>query len=74
MDSSLVPVSFRTLYDYDLNEASDVYDSIDVYDFITQRFCCCPKSFEYLNLPKFQFVKSRKLIDLFSTIYEKSLN
>ena len=29
MDSSLVPVSFRTLYDFDLNEA------IDVYDFIT---------------------------------------
>ena len=39
MDSSLVPVSFRTLYDFDLNEAIDVYDSIvysiDVYDFIT---------------------------------------
>ena len=39
MDSSLVPVSFRTLYDFDLNEAVDVYDSIvysiDVYDFIT---------------------------------------
>ena len=31
----VVPVSFRTLYDFDLNEASDVYDSIDVYDFIT---------------------------------------
>ena len=39
MDSSLVLVSFRTLYDFDLNEAIDVYDSIaysiDVYDFIT---------------------------------------
>ena len=34
-DSSLVPVSFRTLYDFDLNEAVDVYDSIYVNDFIT---------------------------------------
>ena len=34
MDSSLVPVSFGT-YDFDLNEAIDVYDYIDVYDFIT---------------------------------------
>ena len=32
--SLLVPVSFRT-YDFDLNEAIDVYDSIVVYDFIT---------------------------------------
>ena len=28
MDSSLVPVSFRTLYDFDFNEAIDVYDSM----------------------------------------------
>ena len=35
MDSSLVAVSFRTLHDFDLNEAIDVHDSIDVYDFIT---------------------------------------
>ena len=35
MDSLLAPVSFRTLYNFDLNEAIDVYDSIDVYDFIT---------------------------------------
>ena len=34
-DSLLVSVSFRTLYDFDLNEAIDVYNSIDVYDFIT---------------------------------------
>ena len=27
MDSSLVPVSFITLYDFDLNEAIDVYDN-----------------------------------------------
>ena len=32
------------------------------------------KSFEYLNSPKFQFVKSLKLSDLCSKIYEKSLN
>ena len=32
------------------------------------------KSFEYLNSPKFQFVRSRKLSDLCSKIYEKSLN
>ena len=35
MGSSLVPVSFRTLYDFHLNEAIDIYDSIDVNDFIT---------------------------------------
>ena len=35
IDSSLVLVSFRTLHDFDLNEAIDVHDSIDVYDFIT---------------------------------------
>ena len=35
MDSSLVPVSFRMWFDFDLNEAIDVYNSIDVYDFIT---------------------------------------
>ena len=50
-DSSPVPVSFRTLYDFDLNEA------IDVYDFITLMFYCRRKSFEYLNSPKFNFVK-----------------
>ena len=32
------------------------------------------KSFEYLNSPKFQFVKSLKWSDLCSKIYEKSLN
>ena len=68
MDSSLVPVSFRTLYDFDLNEV------VDVYDFITLMFYRRRKSFDYLNSPKFQFVKSRKLSDLCSKIYEKSLN
>ena len=34
MDSSPVPVSFRTLYDFDLNEAIDVYDSI-VYSILS---------------------------------------
>ena len=48
-------LSFRTLYDFDFNEA------VDVYDFITQMFYCGRKGFEYLNLPKFQFVKSLKL-------------
>ena len=62
-DSSLVPVSLRALYDFDLNEAIDVYDYTDVYDFIT-----------YLNSPKFHFVKSRKLSDLCSKINGKSLN
>ena len=61
-------LSFRTLYDFDFNEA------IDVYDFITQMFYCRRKSFEYLNSPKFQFVKSLKLSDLCSKLYEKSLN
>ena len=58
MDSSLVPVSFRTWFDFDLNEAIDVYDSIDVHDFIIE----------------VHFVKSRKLSHLCSKIYEKSLN
>ena len=31
MDISLVPLSFRTWFDF----AIDVYDSIEVYDFIT---------------------------------------
>ena len=48
--------------------------SFGVYDFITKLFYCCRKSFEYLNLPKFQFVKLRKLSDLCSKIYEKSLS
>ena len=61
-------LSFRTLYDFDFNEA------IDVYDFITQMFYCRRKSFEYLNSPKFQFGKSLKLSDLCSKLYEKSLN
>ena len=61
-------LSFRTLYVFDLNEA------IDVCDFITQMFYGRRKSFEYLNSPKFQFVKSLKLSDLCSKIYEKSLN
>ena len=47
-------LSFRTLNDFDLNEAIDVYD-----------FIC-------INIVKFQFVKSRKLSDLCSKIYEKS--
>ena len=51
-------LSFRMLYDFDLNEA------IDVYDFITEMFYYRCKIFEYLNSPKFQFVKSRKLSDL----------
>ena len=33
--ASLVPVNFRTLYDVNLNEAINVYDSIYVYDFST---------------------------------------
>ena len=33
--ASLVPVNFRTLYDFNLNEAINVYDSIYVYDFST---------------------------------------
>ena len=61
-------LSFRTLYDFDLNQA------IDVYDLITKMIHCRRKSFEYLNSPKFQFVKSRKLSDLCSKIYEKLLN
>ena len=32
------------------------------------------KSLEYLNSLKFRFMKSRKLSDLCSKIYEKSLN
>ena len=35
MASSLVPVNFRTLYDFNLNEAINVYDSIYVHDFST---------------------------------------
>ena len=53
-----VKINFRTLYDVG----------------ITQMFNCRSKSFEYLNSPKFQFVKSRKLSDFCSKIYEKSLN
>ena len=34
-------------------------------------FYCRRKSFEYLNSPKFQFVKLQKLSDLCSNIYEK---
>ena len=34
-------------------------------------FYCCHKSFEYLNSPKFQFLKSRKLSDLCYKIYQK---
>ena len=30
MDSSLVPVSFRTFHDFDLNEAIDVYDKCSI--------------------------------------------
>ena len=33
--ASLVPVNFRTLYDFNLNEAINFYDSIYVYDFST---------------------------------------
>ena len=55
------------MYDLDFNEA------IDVYDFITQMFYC-RKSFEYLKSPKFLFLKSVKLSDLCSKLYEKSLN
>ena len=33
--ASLVPVNFRTLYDFNLNEAINVYDCIYVYDFST---------------------------------------
>ena len=58
---------FRT-YDFDLNEV------VDVYDFITKLSYCRRKSFEHLNSPRSQFVKSRKLGDLSSKIYEKSLN
>ena len=34
LDSSLLPVSFRALYYFDINKAIDIYDSIDVYDFL----------------------------------------
>ena len=61
-------ISFRTLYGFDLNEATGVYD------FITYMFCRHRKTFEYLSSPKFQFMKSRQLSDLCSKIYEKSLN
>ena len=61
-------LSFRKLYDFDLSEV------VDVYDFIRWLFYCRHKSFENLNSPKFQLVKSRKLSDLCSKIYEKSLN
>ena len=37
-------------------------------------FYCRSKSLQYLNSLKFQFMKSRKLSDLRSKIYEKSLN
>ena len=60
-------LSFRT-YDFDLNEV------VDVYDFITKLSYCCRKSFEYLNSPRTEFLKSRKLSDLCSKIDEKSLN
>ena len=33
--ASLVPVNFRTMYDFNLNEAINIYDSIYVYDFST---------------------------------------
>ena len=67
MDSSLVLILplfvlskfiFRTFYGFD----------------ITSKFYCRRKSFEYLNSPKFQFVKSGKLSDSCSKIYEKALN
>ena len=61
-------LSFRTLYELDFNVA------IDDYDFTTQMFYCRRKSFEYLNSPKFEFVKSLKLCDLCSKLYEKPLN
>ena len=56
------------IFIFDLNEV------VGVYDFITKLFYCCRQSFEYLNLPKFHFVKLRKLSDLCSKIYEKSLS
>ena len=30
MDPLLVPVSFRTFYDFDLNEAIDIYDKCSI--------------------------------------------
>ena len=51
-------LSLRTFYEFD----------------ITLSFYCRCKSFESRNSPKFKFVKSRKLSDLCSKIYEKSLN
>ena len=39
MASSLVPVNFRTLYDFNLNEAIDVYDSIYVNFMILAHKC-----------------------------------
>ena len=62
-------LSYRTLYDFDLNEV------VDIYDFITKLFYCRRKRLKYLNSPKFQFVKSRKLNDFISSkTHEKSLN
>ena len=62
-------LSFRTLNGFDLNEAIDVYD---YFSHINVLFSC--KNFDYLTLPKFQFVKSRKLNNFCTKIHEKSLN
>ena len=58
-------LSFRTLYDFDLNEAIDVYD---YFFHINVLFSC--KNFEYITL----FMKSRKLGNFCTKTYEKSLN
>ena len=54
-DDITVAVSERW-YDFDENEA------IDIYDFITQMFYCLRKSFEYLYSPRFQSgIESKKI-------------
>ena len=65
-------LSFRTLYDFALNEAVEL--SMILSQKFSVLFYCRRKSFEYLNSPKFQFMRSRKLSELCSKIYEKSLN
>lgn len=52
----------------------DLSGAIGFYDFTVSMFYCRCNSFECHNSPKFQFVKSQKLSDLCSKIYETSPN
>ena len=50
-------------------------EAIDVYDYFFHiNVLFSYKNFEYLTLPKFQFMKSRKLSNFCTKTYEKSLN